>query len=212
MKARDSFKSQRLEADKWKGHCWVEKPFTPSNRGIYSEKQFCCVAGDLLISWHIKCFTDIGYVFCLDKYLQGDLGHLWLCMQVKHVQGSSCGIHTCQYPLGDHCAAGLYVGEPWSFDRDLKTSQAKALDVRRLLIIFATNLYTFQAETTSKDYLLHYLTVLHTVSDNCNVGMRNNSQCIYLTISTRIHRLVIHSFTVESKNRQLYSLMPIFLL
>lgn len=138
------------------------------------------------------------------------------------MQGSSCRIHTCQYPLANYCTAGLYVGQPWRFDRDLKKTEqsyqllytfsksfAQVLKNLCLIhltnIIRTTNLYKFYAETTNNDYLLHYLSVVQTVSNNSNVGMGNDSQYIYFTICIRIYRLVIHCFTAERKNRQLHN-------
>lgn len=48
-------------------------------------------------------------------------------------------------------------------------------------------------------YLFDYFSILHTIGNNSNVGMRHNSQCIDLTISTRIHSTVIHGITGEVK-------------
>lgn len=53
------------------------------------------------------------------------------------------------------------------------------------------------------DYLSKYFSILCIVSNNRNVGMGHNSQCIHFAISTRIHSLVIHSVAVKLK-RQLY--------
>lgn len=59
--------------------------------------------------------------------------------------------------------------------------------------------YIFYTVTINMDYLFDYLSIICTVNHNSNVGMGNNSQCIHFTISTRIHSLVIHRFTVETK-------------
>lgn len=61
------------------------------------------------------------------------------------------------------------------------------------------SIYILYNVTINKDYLSDYLSIIDTVNHNSNVGMGNNSQCIHFTISTRIHSLVIHRFTVAIK-------------
>lgn len=72
-----------------------------------------------------------------------------------------------------------------------------------LYICVLHSIYILYTASINLDYLLDYLSILCTVSNNSNVGMGNNSQYIHFTISTRIHSLVIHGVTVELK-RQLY--------
>lgn len=49
------------------------------------------------------------------------------------------------------------------------------------------------------DYLLDYLSILYTVCNNSDVGVRDKTQCNHLTISKRVNSLVVNTVTVDLK-------------
>lgn len=66
------------------------------------------------------------------------------------------------------------------------------------------NLCSNYSVVLALDYLFDYLTILSTVCNNDNVGMRNNSQCEDLTISIGIYHLIIHRVAVNLKRWENY--------
>lgn len=83
----------------------------------------------------------------------------------------------------------------------------KTIFDKNIILYIQRNAYNLDTAAIKQDYLLDYLSILQTVSNNSNVGMRNDSQCIDFTISTRIHSLVIHCFTVNKKRHTVYTII-----
>lgn len=135
-------------------------------------------------------------VFYSVEYLQRDLGHLCLRMNVKHVERGWQGIHAYQYSLADHGAAALYVWQPrrfhWNLNKQRKKVNQKGLSIARVWPTCSFPQRLQMPLTWNCEYLLYYFAIVHTISNNSNVGMRQDSQYIHFPSSSRIHKLVIH--------------------